>query len=75
MSIEVPAAFGADAPKTSHDIQPMAAAWLETALTVLFGGHRCIDIGGQWRARHQAKQEEQQRGDDPEHEQHLAEPL
>jgi hypothetical protein len=36
MSIEVPAAFGADAPKTSHDIQPMAAAWLETALTALF---------------------------------------
>ena len=36
MSIEVPAGFGTDAAKTSHEAQPMPAAWLETALTALF---------------------------------------
>jgi hypothetical protein len=36
MAIEVPTVFGADATKTSHEIQPMPAAWLETALTALF---------------------------------------
>jgi hypothetical protein len=36
MSIEVPAAFGADAAKTSYDVQPRATAWLETGLTALF---------------------------------------
>jgi hypothetical protein len=36
MSIEVPVAFGTDVAKTSHEAQPMPAAWLETALTVLF---------------------------------------
>jgi hypothetical protein len=36
MSIEVPAAFGADAAKTSHEARPMPATWLETALTALF---------------------------------------
>ena len=36
MSIEVPAAFGADTAKTLPDAQPMTTAWLETALTALF---------------------------------------
>ncbi|HEY3795277.1 MAG TPA: hypothetical protein VGM09_25910 [Bradyrhizobium sp.] len=36
MSIESPAAFGADAAKTSRDVQPTTAGWIETALTALF---------------------------------------
>jgi hypothetical protein len=36
MSTEVPATFGSDAAKTSHESLQMPAAWLETALTALF---------------------------------------
>jgi hypothetical protein len=36
MSIEVPAAFGANAAKTSREVHPTSAVWLETALTALF---------------------------------------